>query len=136
MRWILSQTNLPQLHGNEIELTVTLADHRGMIPLNAACFGRNRTTDVISQAYAPPPGSSGLQGEIVVNVERAGEEGLRRRGFDHELALYLAHGIDHLAGATDHTPTLRARMLRRETAWLEKAIQSGLLKPGLFQTPS
>jgi rRNA maturation RNase YbeY len=80
-------------------------------------------TDVITQRYTPIPGeSAGLIGELFVNVERAHQAAPRRTGWspDHELALYLAHGCDHLTGADDTTPRERARMRRRELAWLRK----------------
>lgn len=92
-------------------LSVALLDDAGMTALNREYFSRNRSTDVISFAYG-----RGI-GEIFVNVERA----LRHRAPSRELALYLAHGCDHLSGATDDTPAQRARMLRRERRWLRDA---------------
>jgi ssRNA-specific RNase YbeY (16S rRNA maturation enzyme) len=35
-----------------------------------------------------------------------------------ELALYIAHGFDHLSGADDDTPARRAAMRRTEMRWL------------------
>lgn len=100
------------------ELHVDLTDHAGMRQAHARVFGRPKDTDVVSQAYAPMPGGP-AEAEIVLNVEQALEVGARRRGdADRELALYLAHGIDHLHGADDRTAEERARMLRREQRWL------------------
>jgi ssRNA-specific RNase YbeY (16S rRNA maturation enzyme) len=62
---------------------------------------------------------------VFVNAERARAEGLRRGGVADELALYIAHGCDHLAGASDRTPAGRARMRRREQAWLAEARRLG-----------
>jgi len=45
----------------------------------------------------------------------------------HELALYLAHGIDHLTGATDDSPLARRRMRTREMNWVRSAERRGLL---------
>ena len=54
------------------------------------------------------------------NLERARAEGRGRPGGPaRELALYLAHGLDHLAGADDDVPARRRAMRRRETAWLD-----------------
>jgi len=55
----------------------------------------------------------------------------RAGGPDRELALYLAHGCDHLAGADDATPRQRAAMRRRELRWLRAAAHADLLM-GLF----
>ena len=86
----------------------------------AGCFGVRMQTDVVVQAYAAVPGVSAASAEIVLNADRARAEGRRRAGGPaRELALYLAHGLDHLAGASDHTPARRRAMRRRETAWLE-----------------
>lgn len=107
-------------------MTLVLTDNAGIAPVNAACFGKNRPTDVITSPYRPLPGEDpGLSGEIFVNVERALEVAGRGAGLAEEIALYIAHGIDHLAGATDRTPPLRARMRRRERTWLKEARAAG-----------
>ena len=111
------------------EITVLFTDHDGIIPVNRSCFSKNGTTDVISLAYAPVPESPDrYAGEIVVNVEKALEEGPAHGGCADELALYLAHGIHHLAGASDRTPALRSKMLRQERGWIREATQNGLLE--------
>jgi ssRNA-specific RNase YbeY (16S rRNA maturation enzyme) len=87
----------------------------------AATFGIRVQTDVISQAYLPIPGVSGPTAELVINLQRAIELGSRRPGGPTaELALYLAHGIDHLAGHDDDTPAARRSMRRRELRWLAR----------------
>jgi ssRNA-specific RNase YbeY (16S rRNA maturation enzyme) len=63
-----------------------------------------------------------------VNAQRALAVGRRGPGVERELALYIAHGLQHLAGASDRTPALRARMRKRELAWLKQAEKKGLLK--------
>lgn len=106
-------------------VTVILTDDAGIAAHNKACFGRAGATDVISCRYARTPGEHGPDGEVIVNVERAltmGRRLGRRRGDGWgpglELALYIAHGFDHLSGASDRTARLRSRMLRRERSWL------------------
>jgi rRNA maturation RNase YbeY len=93
--------------------------------LNDDYFKKARPTDVISFAYDPVPGEQRRSGEVIVNVQRAHQEGRRREGVDEELGLYIAHGCHHLAGARDDTPRLRARMLRREKRWLRAAADFG-----------
>ena len=86
----------------------------------AGCFGVRVQTDVVSQSYEAVPGVCPATAELVLNAERAKQEGQRRVGGPaRELALYLAHGLDHLAGADDDTPARRRAMRRRETAWLD-----------------
>ena len=88
----------------------------------AGCFGVRVQTDVVSQSYAAVPGVGAATAELILNAERARAEGRARAGGPaRELALYLAHGLDHLAGADDDTPARRRAMRRRETAWLDAA---------------
>ena len=114
------------------EVTVHLLDDAGIAPVNQAVMNHDGPTDVITQRYTPIPGEpGGLIGELFINVERAHQAAPRRAGWsaDRELALYLAHGCDHLAGADDAMPRERARMRRRELAWLRLATLERLFLP-------
>ena len=105
------------------EVTLHLLDDKGITPINQAILAHPGPTDVITQCYAPIPGEPpGLVGELFVNVAQAAQSAVRRAGWsvDRELALYLAHGFDHLTGADDATEPMRQRMRRRELAWLRK----------------
>jgi len=105
------------------EVAVVLTDDAGMVPLNFRIMRHRGTTDVISQRYEPLPGEpDGMRGELLVNVERAWQVGSRRHGWSasRELALYIAHGCDHLNDAEDATPAGRQRMRRRELRWLRR----------------
>ena len=104
------------------ELTIVLTDDAAMPAYKAGCFGVRVQTDVVSQSYAAVPGVCAASAELILNAERAKAEGRTRAGGPaRELALYLAHGLDHLAGADDDTPARRRAMRRRETAWLAAA---------------
>lgn len=129
MPWLLARTSLRRKIDDAAEFNVVVTDDTGIAPLNSRYFGRFAPTDVISFAYPPSPERHAFFGELIVNVERAAacSPDLAR-----ELALYLAHGCDHLAGASDRTPAQRRRMLRRERAWLRQADQENLLA-GLAQ---
>ena len=101
-------------------VTVILVDDRESGDIHAKTFGDPSPTDVITLSYRDEM-SGTLSGELIVNVQRAAEEGSRRLqwGFARELELYLAHGLDHLTGATDDTPAARRRMRRRELRWMK-----------------
>ena len=104
------------------EIILVLLDDAGMTAANEASFGKNNTTDVISLRYAPTPEDDGqTSGEVLVNVQRAQEEGTRRGDRDYELAFYIAHGCLHLTGADDASTAARAAMHRRQTIWLRAA---------------
>ena len=104
------------------EVCVVLADDEGIVPANKEYFGKERPTDVISFRYDPIPGEDGgFTGDLIVNVDRAVQRGAEEKGADYELALYIAHGFDHLSGAEDDTPGKKQAMLDTETAWLAEA---------------
>ena len=115
------------------EVVIHLLDDAGIAPVNAAIMAHEGATDVITQRYEPIPGEpDGLVGELFVNVERARGAARKRGGWsaDRELALYVAHGFDHLTGADDGTPPERARMRRRELAWLKRLSLTVLVQTG------
>lgn len=109
-------------------VTVVCTDDEGIRASNREWFGRDRVTDVISFRYAAFPGEEGDEGEILVNVVHAWQEGHLRNGPMRELALYLAHGCDHLHGGEDDTPERKAIMLAREEKWVSQAEASGLVE--------
>lgn len=103
------------------EVCLVLTDDEGIVPANQEYFGKDRPTDVISFRYDPIPGEDdGYSGDLIVNVDRAVQRGSEEKGADYELALYIAHGFDHLSGAEDDSPEKKKAMLDTETAWLEE----------------
>lgn len=100
------------------EVSLLLTDDAGITQYNREFFGKDRPTDVISFRSEPIPGEEGVTGDLIVNVECAAREGPQHEGVDAELALYIAHGFDHLSGADDDTPARRAAMRRTEMRWL------------------
>lgn len=103
------------------EVTLVLTDDAGITQPNREFFGKNRPTDVISFRYDPIPGEDdAATGDLIVNVDCALREGPAHDGADAELALYIAHGFDHLSGADDDTPQKRAAMRRTEIGWLKE----------------
>lgn len=87
-----------------------------------------KPTDVIALRYNAMPGIDDCSSaEIFVNAERAANA-TNRNGWNptKELALYIAHACDHLAGACDDTPEEYNRMRQRELRWLRKAASLNL----------
>jgi probable rRNA maturation factor len=112
------------------EVTLLLLDDAGITRYNREFLGKDRPTDVISFRSEPVPGEEGATGDLIVNVECAVREGSRHSGMDIELALYIAHGFNHLSGADDNTPARRAAMRRtemRRLKVLKSAIQNLIL---------
>ena len=113
---------------------VVLTDDAGIARVNERFLKHSGATDVISFSYRPiAGGADGLDAEILVNVQRAQDLGPRFGGVSGELALYVAHGCDHLSGANDRTAEQRRRMRRRERRWLRESdalgLMTGLIRP-------
>ena len=103
------------------EVTVHLVRDEASDAMHRAIMGVPGATDVITQAYdAIPPETPGLFGELFVNTDQALRAALSRRGWSpaKELLLYIAHGMDHLSGADDHSERGYLAMRRRELTWL------------------
>ena len=118
------------------DIFLTLVDHDAMRDANTSFFKKTETTDVISAAYSPIPGAECLHtADIIVNAELAISEGSKRPhtrngshwGITGELALYIAHGCDHILGGEDNTAQERQAMRRRELRWIQQAREKGLL---------
>lgn len=111
------------------EITLYLLDSTQIADVNRAVMGHAGSTDVITQSYHALPGEvEGVLGEIFVNVELANDPENHDIGWsrDHELALYIAHGVDHLGGGNDTSDADRAIMLEREKKWVRVLAIEGL----------
>ncbi len=79
--------------------------------LHNSATGKRSTTDVL----AWPMALHGEPDQIAVCLDTARREAAARGHPLHaELALYVIHGILHLAGHDDHAPQARARMWKRQ----------------------
>jgi len=110
------------------DVSVVLVEDQESRDVNRAHLGHDYATDVISFNFDPMPGDTENEwhGEIVINVDFVCRTGPTYKGPNHELALYLAHGCDHLSGADDNTSQRRQQMRHRELRWLRGAKQQGL----------
>ena len=128
------------------EVSIVLTDNLDIRAMNHNQLGRNEVTDVLSFRYDALPGEALAAAEIIVNVERAvaigssmaerdqrkmsASGGSQTAGYwspSRELALYVAHGCDHLSGEDDGDCVSRTRMRRRELRWLRSARVEGLI---------
>ena len=126
---LLLMSHLRRLTGNKAwaEISLVFVNDTLIRRINKSYFRDPGVTDVISFRYTPLPGQgSAWSGEVIVNVEQAlrARPGSRREQ-SRELALYLAHGCDHLSGATDAARAGYMRMRRRELRWLRQRPSSG-----------
>lgn len=129
MRKAATDPECPDWH----ELAVVLVDDEQIRHVKQEYFGRGEVTDVVSVSYDPVPGDpDGCDADIVVNVQQADREGAARAGADwsrdHELALYIAHGCDHLCGGRDDDKAGHDAMRRRELTWLWDLFPEGSVR--------
>ena len=102
-------------------VTIILQNDPFSAEVHEAINGAEGPTDVVTQRYDALPGEAeGVYGELYVNVDQAQRAAPKRRTWSpaRELLLYVAHGMDHLSGADDLTPSGYDRMRRRELSWL------------------
>jgi len=111
------------------EVSLVLTDDEEIERLNGIHLGIRESTDVLSFRYEPMPGGSSLySAEIIVNVQRAFQVANRISWSpEKELALYIAHGCDHLTSADDHDSAGTRHMRRRELRWLKDAGCAGII---------
>jgi probable rRNA maturation factor len=95
------------------ELSIVLVGAKEMASLNEKFLGHEGPTDVITFDYSE--GNDGLRGEIFVCVEEAGRQAKEfKTSWQSEIVRYVVHGILHLAGHDDLTPSARKKMKKDE----------------------
>jgi probable rRNA maturation factor len=110
----LAKSFAKSLKLSNVELSLSLVRDPAIRKLKREYFGIDAATDVLSFPAGdfPGPGPRPL-GDIVISLDTA-----RRQAkdlgttFEHELALYLAHGLLHLLGH-DHQTAKDARTMER-----------------------
>lgn len=100
-----------------------------MLPEIEASIVSDRTIAKVHAQFLDDPTSTDVitfhHGEIIVSADTAAREGpAHGLTLDQELALYLIHGLMHLAGWDDHEATEAAEMKRRQEAVLAEVISA------------
>jgi len=104
------------------EVSVTLVSDRRIAQLHDRFLNQTGPTDVITFQH----------GEIVISAETAQRQARAfRTSLEHELRLYIAHGLLHLRGYDDKTPAGAAEMKRlqqRLVAEVDRALRRSMQK--------
>jgi len=103
------------------EISVVIVDDVQSQKINNMHLQHDYPTDVITYTLPPIPGENTFSGEIIVNAQYAARQATKNFPFSKELALYIAHGFDHLSGADDKSQAEQKKMRRRELRWLREA---------------
>jgi probable rRNA maturation factor len=110
----------------DAELSVLLTNDPTIHDLNARFRGKDRPTDVLAFPMEgddgpTAPGGPELLGDVVVSIDTAARQALkRRRPLLDEITHLLAHGLLHLVGY-DHRTDAEERVMDAETQRLVSA---------------
>ncbi len=116
------------LEWEKADLSVLLTHDKAIRRINRRYLGHDRPTDVISfsQIEGPSlkaaPGARPCLGDIVLSLETAERQAaIYGNSPDYEIAFCLCHGILHLMGHRDDTPSRGKDMERRQIRLLKRA---------------
>ena len=90
---------------------------KDLVRLNNQYLKHKALTDILTFDYSTDPKS--IHGEIYISVQRVKENAGRfKESFDEELHRVIIHGVLHLVGYNDKSPTDKALMREKEEAYL------------------
>ncbi len=103
------------LHSPLKELSLAIVPRRKMAKLHEKFLRQSGPTDVLSFEFDRDPRGRALSGEIVI-CHTIARQRARRLGHPpaHELLLYALHGLLHLSGFDDRTPSAFTIMHAKE----------------------
>ncbi|MDW7979217.1 MAG: rRNA maturation RNase YbeY [Verrucomicrobiales bacterium] len=115
------------------QLGVYLVSAKQIAHINEKFLGHAGPTDVIAFDYTTPDGQPAragkpsrsrkhiLWGDVLICVDEAVRQAPRfNTTWQAELVRYLVHGVLHLLGHDDHTPTARRKMKNAEARLLRQ----------------
>jgi len=95
-------------------LSIAVVGGRAMATLHKRHLGIEGPTDVLTFDFGCNRCDGLLDAEIIVCADVARSRRLQNADAKAELALYIVHGLLHLAGYTDHTVAAARKMHARE----------------------
>ena len=110
---VLKSPDAPLVSLPEIEITIV--DDEDIARVHGDFLDDPTPTDVITFHH----------GEILISADTAQRQGLDHgKSVDHEIALYLIHGLMHLAGWDDHDADEAREMAQRQESILREAMKA------------
>lgn len=101
-------------------IAIGLMNDEQIAGLHEQFMGDPSPTDVLTFDLREGPEIPEVEGDIAVSVETARRQARRfRTDARSEILRYVVHGVLHLLGYDDHTPSGRARMRREENRVLK-----------------
>lgn len=97
------------------EIEITIVDDADIARVHGDFLDDPTPTDVITFHH----------GEILISADTAHRQGIdHNQSVDHEVALYLVHGLMHLAGWDDHEVDEAHEMAKLQSSILEDAVKA------------
>lgn len=92
------------------------SDHY-LLTINQQYLNHNTLTDIITFDNKEDEGD--IEGDIFISIDRVGENAAKLlTDPDEELHRVLVHGVLHLCGYTDKSPSQKTAMRKKEDAYL------------------
>jgi probable rRNA maturation factor len=110
VRWILSCVE----RNNKLPgaITYVFTNDQELLKVNQQFLSHNDYTDIITFDYTT---ENTVSGDIFISVERVKENAKKfQESEDRELARVMIHGVLHLLGFKDKTPSDKKRMRKEE----------------------
>jgi probable rRNA maturation factor len=102
-----------------VHLNFIFCSDRYLHAHNIQYLQHNTLTDVLTFDYADTPGT--VEGDIYISIDRVNANSKTwKQPFIHELQTVMVHGVLHLLGYQDHTPTTKALMRQKEAEYIAK----------------
>jgi rRNA maturation RNase YbeY len=112
--WILSAIQKEKKKAGEVFFI--FCNDKFLLSLNKKFLKHNTFTDIITFQYP----SEKLSAEIFISIPRVRENAKKFKvSFEDELHRVMIHGILHLCGYKDKTPTHKKKMRKREDFYLK-----------------
>lgn len=101
------------------DVTVVLSDHAHILDLNRRFLEHDYHTDVLSFPLHESP-EAPVEGEVYVDLDTAAERHAEfGSSFEREAVRYVIHGLLHLLGYDDATPSEKQAMHALEDRYLD-----------------
>jgi probable rRNA maturation factor len=104
-------------------LSITFVGDGEMTRINRASLGRRGTTDVIAFDLSEAGLAYCKVGDIYISLDRAREQAARFKvGRREEIIRLVVHGVLHVIGYRDDTPSRKRRMEARQERTVKKLL--------------
>lgn len=104
------------------DLSYVFCSDEYLLDINIQHLNHNTYTDIITFDLSNDASRQIIEAEIYISVDRVRENALKfEKNFNNELSRVLAHGILHLCGYKDKSPSEQKIMREKEDFYLQSS---------------